>query len=754
MNIFYSEVDKNLQTELRARGESFRKRDTDSLNYMLTKIANVEITAYETTSSKSLRVATLGGNTVRTGRFMPTGPDGYLMSGKKYQQSELDFNETTGKVDLITKEKEDRSTRIGPFITAVDVSIGDHSMGLLNKASFNATIPNPDRDLDAFEEAWMRPGRYARIEIVHPSTAIASGAATNGLLTKLVIPNREKLKNLYPDWDILELEQEIREMRRFVFEGLITAFDFSYTKDGMVEVNINLTGTSNVYTNLSMYINPADPESTNATATAATVPATSSKEFYGRLYDRFESLIGQFKKADPAASRLTKFLIPYTDPTFAKSVTTSVNATDQFILKGEQFPALTKIKLSNSGTSIIKTPGASSTNDTRYVTLGALIQHINNYVLSKLSGAQIICTDVECFSVYYRLMVSSNPNEILFLPKNLNIEGSTSLLLTSPDDHNVYGTLIYYQDVLKQLTDNAVNTRVLKQKGQWKDWPGVYEKGPDGTGKLYPSRIFINLETIEAIVNNLSQKNSTAFSVNTFIEALCSKIADASGNAINLTLVTYPYDTSKLYLTDSKFVRTPADTSKVVAFSVPMFANHPHGTIVEDFQFSAKLPDSVKNLSYVLNSNADVSEEDIAPYLNFMYNGKNVDAVNRILAQYNGQHVQAVKELRDAKSKFGRSPDVPTIQAELNRALKKYIQYPTDDIKNTNLLTAPIFPFTVDFTIGGINGFRYGDVLTFDGLPRKYRVNTVFSVISINHTVSNQGEWKTKITCIQRPSIE
>jgi hypothetical protein len=753
MNIFYSEVDKNLQTELRARGESFRKRDTDSLNYMLTKIANVEITAYETTSSKSLRVATLGGNTVRTGRFMPTGPDGYLMSGKKYQQSELEFNETTGEVDLITKEKEDRSTRIGPYITALDVSIGDHSMGLLNKASFNATIPNPDRDLDAFEEAWMRPGRYARIEIVHPSTAIASGAATDGLLTKLVIPNRAKLKNLYPDWDILELEQEIREMRRFVFEGLITAFDFSYSKDGMVEVNINLTGTSNVYTNLSMYINPADPESTNATATAATVPATSSREFYGRLYDRFESLIGQFKKADPAAAKLTKFLIPYIDNSSAKSVVTSVYTTDQFILKGEQFPALVTTQVAVNGVSNVPGPPASSTNDTRYITLGALVQHVNNYVLSKLSGAQIICTDIECFSVYYSLMASSNPDEILFLPKDPNILANP-FVAQQPQDHNVYGNLVYYQDVLKQLTDNSVNTNVLKQKGLWKDWPGVYEKSPDDTGKLYPSRIFINLETIEAIVNNLSQKNSTAFSVNTFIDALCSKISDASGNAINLTLVTYPYDTSKLYLTDSKFVRTPADTSKVIAFSVPMFANHPNGTIVEDFQFSAKLPDSVKNLSYVLNSNANVSEEDIAPYMNFMYNGKNKDAVNRILAQYNRQHVQAANELNDAKIKFGQSPDVPTIQAELNRALKKYIQYPTDDIKNANLLTAPIFPFTVDFTIGGINGFRYGDVLTFDGLPRKYRVNTVFSVISINHTVSNQGEWKTKITCIQRPSIE
>jgi len=749
MNIFYSEVDKNLQTELRARGKSFQIRDNNALNYMLSKIANVEITAYETTSSKSEVVATLGGNTVRGGRYMPTGPDGYLMSGRMYEQRELKFNDTTGKVDLITNPKEDRSTRTGPYITAVNVSIGDHSMGLLNKASFNATIPNPDRDLDEFEEAWMRPGRYARIEIVYPETAIASGAATNGLLTKLVIPNREKLKNLYPDWNILELEQEIREMRRFVFEGLITQFDFSYNKDGAVEATINLTGTSNVYTNLSMYINPANSDPADTTATAPIVPATSSREFYGILYNRFEELIGQFKKADPAAPKLTKFLIPYIDKNLP-----SPQATDHFILKGEQFPAVTKIKRSNSGTSIIHTPVASSTNDTRYITLGALIQHINSYVLTKLPGAQIICTDVECFSVYYPLMVSSNPNEILFLPKDLNIEGNPSLRIGRQNDHNVYGDLVYYHDVLKQLTDNSVNTDVLKQQGLWKEWPGVYEKSPDDAGKLYPSRIFINLETIETLINNLSQKNTLSFSVGKFIELLCNKITLASGNAINLTLVTYPYDTSKLYLTDSKFVRTPADTSKVIAFSVPMFANHPHGTIVEDFQFSAKLPESAKNLSYVLNSNANISEEDIAPYLNFMYNGKNVDAVNKILAQYNAQHVDAAQKLRDAKQKFGRSPNVPTVQAELSLALKRYIQYPTSDIKNSNLLTAPLFPFTVNFTISGINGFRYGDVLTFDGLPEKYRVNTVFSIISISHTVSNTGEWKTQITCIQRPSIE
>ena len=69
-------------------------------------------------------------------------------------------------------------------------------------------------------------------------------------------------------------------------------------------------------------------------------------------------------------------------------------------------------------------------------------------------------------------------------------------------------------------------------------------------------------------------------------------------------------------------------------------------------------------------------------------------------------------------------------------------------------MTAPIFPFTAEFTIAGINGLRYGDVLTFEALPLRYRVNTVFSVISVTHTVSGDGNWSTQVKCIMRPSLE
>ena len=78
---------------------------------------------------------------------------------------------------------------------------------------------------------------------------------------------------------------------------------------------------------------------------------------------------------------------------------------------------------------------------------------------------------------------------------------------------------------------------------------------------------------------------------------------------------------------------------------------------------------------------------------------------------------------------------------------------PTADIQKSQQITAPIFPFTAEFTIDGINGLRYGDVLTFEALPLKYRVNTVFSVISVTHNVSNTGEWTTAVKCIMRPSI-
>ena len=95
-----------------------------------------------------------------------------------------------------------------------------------------------------------------------------------------------------------------------------------------------------------------------------------------------------------------------------------------------------------------------------------------------------------------------------------------------------------------------------------------------------------------------------------------------------------------------------------------------------------------------------------------------------------------------------------TIRIKLEEALGKHMLHPFSEIKQSEQATAPIFPWDASFTIDGINGFRYGDIVTFAVLPKRYRVNTVFSVIGVNHDLSQDGQWKTEIKCIMRPKIE
>jgi hypothetical protein len=838
-NIFYTEVDKNLQTELNARGRAgFSYRTTKSLNFMLGKVANVQLTAYEGNDSKSpisKQYGVLGGLQLQTGRYMPSGKDGFLTEQTYTRDSinfytEQDVNKDNGVVPgnayIDTTTLTDKSKRTGPYVTAVDISIGDHSMGLLNKATIQFVIPNVTRDLDGIEDTWFRPGRYVKIEVQHPESAIITKTGLNGtggLLTDASMPNKDRLKKLYPTWDIDELLNTIAQMNVYTFEGLITSFNFSYTTDASVEASISLTGTSNIYTDVSMYL--TTPETTNdstkkdpeitfdatfqpkiqtqtvttpaGTQTPQTAhtpdtlsPGTNDKsEFYEVLYNRFEFLIADFKQKQPGSENLKQFLLPFT---IDKS--SAYGATDHFILYGNQFlpkiqeqdipksqetfkynPNKTVPKQVNNKTTLVAVSEQDqlaefnkkelekdqkrseliksyndqidSVNPNRYITLGGLIHFVNSYVVSKVTGsaktAEIIHTDVECFSNYYPSLVSAIPQEILFLPKNPDSS-------IEKQDMNTYGALVFYKDIVKSI--ESIDRSTLEQNG-WQPWPGVYDN-TSNISVMYPSRIFVNLETIQDIINALSAGNTKQFTLKTFISMVCSKISKASANAISLKLVTYPDDLNKLFLSDAKFLKSSDASKFVLPYSVPMFANHPNGSIVREFSFTAKLPDSVKNLSYVLNSGDDVSEESIAPYMNFMYNAKNPDKINEMLQKYKDRHLKVLIELDIAKQKFGNSPGVPELQQILYKSLTDYIKYPTDDIRKSQQITAPIFPFDVEITIDGINGLRYGDVLTFEALPMKYRVNTVFSIISINHIITSEGQWTTKLRCIMRPSID
>ena len=816
MNIFYDNVDANLQAELNMRGKAgFHDRTNKSMNFMLGKIANVQCTAYEGTGSASAQIipeefGILGGATTRSDRYLPSGPNGFLTT-RELARSEIDFFKTGNETKYLKAVEQgqtpqlgeaytkdlpayiDSSKRIGPYLTGVDVTIGDHSMGLLNKATISFIVPNAERDLDAIENTWFHPGRFVKLDIVHPDSAIISKdkKGNNGLLLEETAPNIEKLIKLYPGYDAKKLQSEIRRMNVFTFEGLLTSFEFSYTTDGGIEATLQLTGTSNVYADISMYL-PGSSEEKVAKESAAKInkdPALGEdlskfgfnasdingkdivitadgrasndiNAFYAALSSQFDKLVEEYRIKHNVKAPIGEVDILTKFHSSGKAYDT---VTDQYILAGKMYdvssrlppkipPNIIPFKYAppSNGLYNVRLLDNPIATYERYITLGALIQFINDQIILKLDPTNpnelkpigIIHTDTQCYSNYYPELTSCIPHKILFLPKTPS----------NPGGMNWHDLLGYYE--------NSVNKKNNIETQDETPWPGVHETLSNNKEIIYPSRIFINLTRIHEIASLLGQKNLKTFTISSFLSAISNDIIYASGGAISLKLVSDKTDISKLIFVDTAYLKSInlTKTKPVLPYSVPMFANHPYGSIVRDFKFSATLPESAKNLSYVLNSGDKVTNDQIAPYMNFMYNSKNPDALNNAMKQYKIRHKEIMSNLMRAKQLNAQWPyswDIADNSGVslLYKNLSDYIKVPTDDIQKSQQITAPIFPFTTEFTIDGINGFRYGDVLTFDALPTKYRVNTVFSVISVTHNVSGTGEWTTAVKCIMRPSI-
>lgn len=744
--IFYSEVDAALQAELNARGRAGKSdRSTAALNYMLGKIANVELIAYEQAKkSTGQELHRLGGYTVRQGEYLPTGT--------KQSPGFLDDRDTTvitggwtsnadgtlAAADPVATTTTNKTKRIPPYITSVDVSIGDHSMGLLNKATINIKIPNPQQDFDFFESVWLRPGRPIDVIIEHPDSAVITQGQLSGSL-----PSVETIKKLNPSIDI----QKVKKMNRYQFSGLLTNFVFSYDADASVSVTINLTGTSNIYTSMNLLMNTTDENRNEVNITVGDEPPAGSPAATAAAED---------------TSPNQAVLSLYTNLEFeVKTYIETEDQTDSYKKTpwGDQFQASAAGLLAEFDSDrwyLTGSPPTQQNKNNTYITLGWLISYLNRVILNKLKTANpdsdpiengIICSSADdlCTSNYYSELVSNEPDNILLLDSN-NSKSST------------YDSIEYYR--------SFNNTMTLTENNQ-----------------LYPARILINLTVIRDIIDKYKTIKSK-FNVNSFLKDISVTIQRCTADAINMTLISHPEIPNALLYYDCNRVRF---STNVTPYSIPMFGNSVHGTIVREFQFSAKIPDSVKTLSYVMNQNPEeISSDDIAPYMNYMYNASNVSRLNgqrdssgrltelqnvtqnedgtrqnanatllsKLNKDYSEKHKKYIGELAVAKTAFGKNPSSANIQLQLRQAMIKYIQYPHESIQRTNQLTAPMYPFDATITIDGINGFRYGDVVEFRSLPARFRTNTVFSIINITHTVSTSGEWITKLQCIMRPKFD
>jgi len=704
-NFLYSQVDLFVQNELNARGRAgLKRRENADIDFMVGKIANVKLTAYQENKPSDLKVVEgpygiLGGQTVLSSRFTPIsldGTGGYL-NDSLYTKEEIAFNyENLGTNQpvafLATSSQTDQSKRVGPYISETTITIGDHSLGLLNKATVSITIPNVERDLDHIESIWFYPGRYTKIEIVHPDSAVITKNGTNpgtGLISPFDDTEKKLLAKKYPKLGTTDPEYEsLRKLNEFSFEGLITSFEFSYESDGTVQATLSLIGTSNVYTDVACIqqgVNTnnsklIDPDNNKYAQTTGS----------GQLHENLNKAVSaSFGTTDLTGTG--SFLA-----TFNAGSTIKLNSTDNFVF---------------AGYSLI-----DSKRD-YFITLDALISYMHETIIKPAFPGIDDLVAIQFgsnSSIYYEHLVSGDPRNMLLLPATSKNNTDMDCYNDTPGEEHFY----------KSIQFDA-------------EWPGIYNTS-NTTKNIVPGRILYNIAKLKDV--NLQ-------TVNSIITDIFEFISKKTASGIDLKLFTNPRNTDVLIIEDANFLGTEVET--VIPYSVPMFANHAEGSIVSEFSFSTKIPDNVKNLAYTQNSNPNTT--NLSPYLNYMYNSSNADKLNASIQKYAADHAKYLDELKKAKSEYGKNPAAGA--AALETALINYIKHPSPKINQSGQNIAPLMPFTTDFTIDGINGLYYGNVLMFSGLPTKYTVNTVFSIIGITHTVTADGLWTAAIKCMMRPKI-
>jgi hypothetical protein len=584
--------------------------------------------------------------------------------------------------------------RIPPVVTAVSVAQNDQSKNYINKASVTILIPDATTDIDNMEAVWCKPGQYIKIKVVHPDSAILT--KDGGILSPDGIPSEPLLKKLYPDTDL----NSLRKLNEFYFQGRISTFSYSYNPDGSISLTVEAIGTSNTYVDVQLFTNSKKKSTTTTTETVNEVDS-----IYTSISADVDEIINSYNQ-----KKINEF-----EHTINITNADGSRVTDRSVLVGVPY------KIGNT----------TSPETTRMITLGYLIDHMNTKIFAGIDAEiRINCDDKICFSNYYEKLISADPVNILLWEGNSSVKSSTYTI--TPEQ--------------AQRLLNVSKTNDITMFPNVKPTTNGFSETSADLNKSYPSRIYINLELIKKIVDELSKTNEPT--IKKFLMRLSSEILAATGNAINLGLVQHPTIPEALLFYDTNFITTSA---LVEEFTIPIFATATGASVVRDFTLTSKVPAAVQNMIFGIDSSKTSTQRQVA-YNPYIYAD---EATKKKLAtDFAKEHINALSDLAVKKYTFSQRPsDKQNIQ-NLQRAIEKYVTYFTPNIEESVGTNKSIFPMDLEFTIDGINGFKFGDVLNFAGLPKRYTDSFIFTIIGVSHNITTAGEWTTTIKCIPRIRIK
>lgn len=736
-DIFFSNVNPNVQNELTARARSGRSRTNKDLQFMLGKIAKIQLTTILKIKDNSgveqeqmvympslVRETYIKRNGViyvdsGTNLFLPSAKNGYLSKRDINTSTEASINGEVYFGDEIDLNVNPDTDRTPFFVQNMEISVGDHSYGTLNTATFTIHIPNL-QDLDLVDTMFMVPGQEVRILVSYPDEAcLTYNNETRGnlnpaidelLLRTLTDPEREAVL----DWS---QQQRLHEL---FFIGLTHSYDIQYNTNFTADITVQLVGKSIAPSNVSLFINQenktadlGDVEIDETTKDNKEVvdKDTPAQSFFKSLQTEINNVITKDKNGKDRKETNSKL---ETDGV-AKNYLAMPEAKDAWVVWGKPF--------------------SRSAKTYTYITLSYLVDFINRQCLTRVgANFKIIFLRELTSSTTYKHLISADP-EIMFFP------GQSS-----------YNFFIDWYGASWVDGDDTLA------------FGGYLDANNNYVYTYSPTTIFINIDTVKSI---LEQVTTQQFKVSDFLDELSKIVYDLSGHAMDLKLLTHPdiaTTSTSLCWYDVNYTGETRAKPYVITLSSAS------GSAVYDFNLSAKLPENAGTVLYLNNSTgADASDSNVAPYLSYMYNKQKYFATSydgysertRIIntklskherEKYKEKHERYLAHLQNCKKAYTVGNPQTTIN--LQNALRKYVQYPTENLDTSQQLTSTILPYEVTFTIDGLNGFKFGDIVHFDILPPKYKNSVVFVIVSVTHNITSDGKWSTTCRCQMKSNMK
>lgn len=370
----------------------------------------------------------------------------------------------------------------------------------------------------------------------------------------------------------------------------------------------------------------------------------------------------------------------------------------------------------------------SSNEQVWYIELEGIIKRINDRLLPD----KAVKIKIDATGFYDSHIRSANPSEIIFPDKFMG-KYSDSVIFSVDSNFKISDTPIPFSN-------------------------------PDKYSTVNMGKVFISIDYIKQLITGNEE-----IQLKSFLGEIFQSILSNSGGYYSLFLSTDLDEsgTEFLIIKEQNYLSTPPDidfSSKVLTFE-PYTKN----SIVKSYSLSCQLPDKMATAMYLGNSSnlnekvkdiflgneiaseqSEVKNEEVDyNALNSNLNSKDFVTVFKNLeenAAVNKKTYEMMKMVDDidkaAKLVSVNSSDITQIQS-LRTALETYI----NKNEESQIAVSILLPLNMSISLEGINGFKFGNIISSNYLPTKYlkhKNKIAFFITKISDSIEN-GMWTTDI---------